>query len=451
MAQEELEDNNKDNNRDDYRIALYYCYIPLEDLQAVVDFHDEFKNRIAGRVRVASEGLNGVLSGPQTALQDYEQKLREFLTNATAIDSGKAASSSTSLSWELDVKYCMLRSDLTVSSQLFTELEIDKTSSVVGLVDMNDYHPNQRNASSKKGYSGSRRQRRKQERRKFSDVPSQPQRAQEIYHKSLHDTAFKSAAPHLSPAEWNEKLRDLTQQPDSKVVLLDCRNSYESAVGYFQAPGALTILTNTRKYSELPGVLMEQQSDQSSSIATASHIFMYCTGGVRCERASGFLQTLLTENSMDDETTIDGKRHTTTTTTTPQIYQLHGGIQRYLQSKDSATLYYRGKNFVFDPRRTDPSEAELPVVVGQCLVCAQPHDDYDNGHVPAANREARCYQCRILVLVCNACRPIVTCWGDENNEGGSTTTAASTHPRLYCGGLEPKECFHMPPVREIRS
>jgi hypothetical protein len=84
------------------------------------------------------------------------------------------------------------------------------------------------------------------------------------------------------------------------------------------------------------------------------------------------------------------------------------------------------------------------VVVGKCLVCEVAHDDYDNGFAPSTNHEARCYECRILVLVCNRCRPSVVCWGDEISE-------ADERPKLFCGGLSPKECMHMPPVVEIRD
>lgn len=436
------------DQHDAYRIALYYCYIPLHDIDAVVSFHTAFQANLGGRIRVASEGLNGVLSARHTDLIRYEEQLRRFLATLATPDS--QSKSEKASSWELDVKYCKLRPDLTVQSQLFSELEVDKTSSVVGLVDMHGYRPyesNQENNSTKKGYSGNRRQRRKHA-KKNDESTQQLHRAQEIFYKSLaNETATNqtTAAPHLSPVEWNEKLQELADQPDAKVVLLDCRNSYESAVGYFQAPGsAVTLLTNTRKYSELPGVLMEQ-SDKSI-MATASHIFMYCTGGVRCERASGFLQTLLAEKQKDE----------TKDAALPQIYQLHGGIQRYLESSpDNGSLFYKGKNFVFDPRRTDPAVGQS-AVVGQCLVCAQPHDDYDNGHAPAANMEARCYKCRILVLICNTCRSTVTCWGEisENVVGsciGESSSSPPAKPKLFCGGLEPKDCLHMPPVREIRS
>jgi predicted sulfurtransferase len=106
---------------------------------------------------------------------------------------------------------------------------------------------------------------------------------------------------------------------------------------------------------------------------------------------------------------------------------------------------YRGKNFVFDHRRTDPvigngitkpiltidarnqggenaEKTERISLVGRCIICSIPHDDYDNGHAPCEGKEARCCRCRVLILVCNICRAKVRCWGDPTGK-----------QELYCG------------------
>jgi predicted sulfurtransferase len=142
------------------------------------------------------------------------------------------------------------------------------------------------------------------------------------------------------------------------------------------------------------------------------------------------------------------------------IYQLRGGIQKYLETygteqqqsntnpetnditapelESDKSCLYRGKNFVFDPRRTDPIIGEGIAnddasatqqlgqlsLVGRCIICASPHDDYDNGHVPAEEKEARCCRCRVLVLVCNNCRQRTRCWGELEHDGKMD---------LYCG------------------
>jgi predicted sulfurtransferase len=400
------------NNHDEWRIALYYCYIPLqENVSHHVDFHQSlcFELHLLGRIRVSPEGINGVLSGTFLQLQEYEKRMVAELE--TLVDPSE---------WELDVKFCQLRRDLSVSEQLFDSLSIKATNQVVSLLELDAAFNNnnsENRSRNKRGYSSGRRRKKRLERQNPDTA-----KAQEVFARSLQ---MHAPAPHLSPDEWNMQLQALSKQDDKNVVLLDCRNVYESNVGYFSVNGASTVKTNTRKYSELPQVLLQQKE----RLAESSHVFMYCTGGVRCERASLFLQALLEEE----------------TDQPPHIYQLHGGIQRYLEAsitdKDSIDddTFFRGKNFVFDQRRTDPVATKT--IVGQCLICQKPHDDYDNGHAPAAGREARCWNCRILILVCNECRPTVSCWSQDDSDGNDL-------PRMYCGGLE-QPCLHMPPVQEI--
>ena len=134
------------------------------------------------------------------------------------------------------------------------------------------------------------------------------------------------------------------------------------------------------------------------------------------------------------------------------------------------TCLYRGKNFVFDPRRTDPiigngissssssaaaathsssstHSAKCISTVGKCIICSSPHDDYDNGHAPVLEREVRCCRCRVLVLVCNDCRERVRCWGEEKEDedcehratevDAVTTTSTNRimdRKDLFCGG-----------------
>ena len=390
-------------NHGDYRIALYYCYIPIPNAEEHTDFHRNLclELELQGRIRVSSEGINGVLSGLHDNLRDYErrvvQEMKEYQDPSL---------------WELDVKYCQLRSDLPVEAQLFDGLSVKQTTQVVSLLEMDT----STDESKIKGYSNSRRHRRKKERQN-PDILL----AQELYRRSLKTQA--PSAQHLSPSEWNTQLQQLSDRPDQSVILLDCRNVYESDVGHFTSPNAQTVLTNTRKYSELPQVMLQEKD----RLASSSHIFMYCTGGVRCERASAFLQTMLDDNMRD-------------TNNKPQIYQLHGGVQRYLEEASTSggafSSYYHGKNFVFDPRRYDPLQSNE--IVGECLVCHGPHDDYDNGRAPCDNKEARCWNCRILILVCNQCRTKVSCWGEQE----------SSKPRMYCGGLE-QACLHMPPVKVL--
>ena len=207
--------------------------------------------------------------------------------------------------------------------------------------------------------------------------------------------------------------------------------------------------------------------------------FKMHTGGVRCERAGSYLRAL----SESNVGAWKGKER-------PKgIYQLRGGIQKYLENygestnstvkeisainddggascvslgivesttdngDESSSSYclYRGKNFVFDPRRTDPiigngitkplsSVEERVSLVGQCVICSCPHDDYDNGNAPCENKEARCCRCRVLVLVCNDCRNRVRSWGEPEvveNDGDEKSNGVSCNGEfkmdLFCG------------------
>ena len=92
----------------------------------------------------------------------------------------------------------------------------------------------------------------------------------------------------------------------STALLLDVRNVYEMRVGHFVHPTTPTLLTNTRKYSDLPQLIASNKE-----IKEREQIFMYCTGGVRCERVSMLVRELYPDK---------------------QIYQLRGGIQKYIQT-----------------------------------------------------------------------------------------------------------------------
>lgn len=99
---------------------------------------------------------------------------------------------------------------------------------------------------------------------------------------------------------------------------------------------------------------------------------MYCTGGVRCERASSLLRL----HGVED------------------LYQLSGGIHAYMDTFPEGG-FFRGKNFVYDPRiaLSYPRKEE---VVGRCRICSTSFDDY--------SAKTRCRRCRMLQLVCDSCR-----------------------------------------------
>jgi len=181
---------------------------------------------------------------------------------------------------------------------------------------------------------------------------------------------------HLSPAEFHNALGDSAQD----TVLIDCRNVYESNIGHFEGSSSdcELLLPNTRQFSDFP-----RWVDDNAGRLEGRRIMMYCTGGVRCERASSLIMQR-------------GKGF-------GEVYQLRGGIQRYLEAYTDGGRF-KGRNFVFDERVTmgaedvevGGSDKEKPLgVVGKCLVCSRSHSDY--------SRRARCCRCRLLILVCDNC------------------------------------------------
>lgn len=138
--------------------------------------------------------------------------------------------------------------------------------------------------------------------------------------------------------------------------------SDSSSIGHFS--GALN--PKTRRFGQFP----DWARAELPALATKDKILMYCTGGIRCEKASAFLKHLGLRN----------------------VYQLEGGIHRYLEQFPAGGLF-QGKNFVFDQRVAMASED--PRVAGRCDKCAAPNDVVSG---------ARCAYCRTHLLLCEACR-----------------------------------------------
>jgi len=118
---------------------------------------------------------------------------------------------------------------------------------------------------------------------------------------------------HVSPHEWHTLMSD----PD--VLVIDTRNEYEVELGTFT--GAIN--PHTEKFSDFT-TFTQQTLDKTKH----KKIAMYCTGGIRCEKASSYLLELGFEN----------------------VYQLEGGILKYLEKTDKSESRWEGQCFVFDER-----------------------------------------------------------------------------------------------------
>lgn len=159
----------------------------------------------------------------------------------------------------------------------------------------------------------------------------------------------RRTSPKLKPAELKQWLDE-----GRPVTLLDTRNDYEIKLGTFR--NALTLpLAKFRDFPEAVRLLPAELKEQP--------IVMFCTGGIRCEKAGPFMEQ-------------EGFQH---------IYQLEGGILKYFEDCQSA--HYDGECFVFDQRTgVDPSLHETDST--QCYHCQSPltaADQEDPRYVPGAS------------------------------------------------------------------
>ena len=176
----------------------------------------------------------------------------------------------------------------------------------------------------------------------------------------LKDQSFDvtNKGKHLSAAEFNE----LTSDPNT--ILIDFRNHYESEVGFFK--GAITPDVDTFRES-LPIIeetILKGNEDKN--------IVMYCTGGIRCEKASAWYKHRGFKN----------------------VHQLEGGIIKYANDCENLGIENRfiGKNFVFDERRGERITEEI---VANCHQCGEPCDNHTN-----------CLNdgCHLLFIQCDKCK-----------------------------------------------
>jgi UPF0176 protein len=181
---------------------------------------------------------------------------------------------------------------------------------------------------------------------------------EKIVADGLDDNTFDvtNSGKHLNAQEFNS----LTTDPNT--ILVDMRNHYESEVGYFK--GALRPDVETfREELDYVEDLIKGNEDKN--------LVMYCTGGIRCEKASAYFKHKGFEN----------------------VFQLNGGIINYAKEVNAQDLENRflGKNFVFDDRLGERISEDI---VAQCHQCGAPCDTHAN----CANDP-----CHILFIQCESC------------------------------------------------
>ncbi|MBB4806541.1 UPF0176 protein [Chryseobacterium defluvii] len=163
---------------------------------------------------------------------------------------------------------------------------------------------------------------------------------------------------HLKAQEFNNLLED------PNTIVVDFRNHYESEVGHFE--GAIT--PDVENFRESLPVINDQLQDFKED----KNLLMYCTGGIRCEKASAYFKHQGFKN----------------------VYQLEGGIIEYTRQikEEGIESKFIGKNFVFDHRL---GERITDDIIAQCHQCGKPCDNHTN----CANDA-----CHLLFIQCDECQ-----------------------------------------------
>lgn len=156
---------------------------------------------------------------------------------------------------------------------------------------------------------------------------------------------------YVDPQRWNELLQDPT------VTVIDTRNDYEVAIGTFQ--GAIN--PHTQHFREFPEYVQTQLNPQ-----TTPKVAMFCTGGIRCEKATAYLRQ-------------QGFA---------EVYHLQGGILHYLETIPSEESLWQGECFVFDERVAVKSG----LAVGSHCLCG-------NCGYPLSPDDQTCPQCAAVIPV----------------------------------------------------
>ena len=174
----------------------------------------------------------------------------------------------------------------------------------------------------------------------------------------LNDETFDvtNRGVHLSAEDFNK----IAEDPNT--IIIDMRNHYESEVGHFKN----AILPDVDTFREALPVVEDMLADKKDK-----NIVMYCTGGIRCEKASAYYKHKGFKN----------------------VFQLEGGIIEYARQVNNKGLENKfvGKNFVFDERL---GERITPEVISRCHQCGAPCDDHTN---------CKNDGCHLLFIQCKNC------------------------------------------------
>ncbi|KAI9644285.1 hypothetical protein NHQ30_007641 [Ciborinia camelliae] len=222
-----------------------------------------------------------------------------------------------------------------------------------------------------------------------------------------------SAVTCLNPADFHDMVTTERHGEEGERILLDIRNHYESRIGYFAAPegtGIETVKPQVRRFSQFPAFV--KRHIDSSSRSSPEHkkqqgsagktIFSYCTGGIRCEKATRWIAENVEQASED------------------RIYTLKGGISAYMAWFEEEMLsgrkredecLWKGREYVFDGRGSLGLGNEIErEKVARCHKCGREED-----------RMGKCgiEGCELVLVVCEGCEGVKCCGncGDMDEKG----------------------------------
>ena len=268
----------------DYLILLYYCYTKIEDPESFREKHHFYclELNLRGRIIIASEGINGTVSGLKEDCERYMKKLKS------------------------DARFSHIEFKIEPwQTHAFQKLNVRVKSEIVnvGLPHINPTH---------------------------------------------------KTGQYLEPDEFLE----MKDQQDT--VILDVRSNYEHKLGKFKNAHTLDI----DNFREFPEKISELEHLKNKKVIT------YCTGGIKCEKASAFLLERGFEN----------------------VYQLHGGIIKH--GLEAGGKDFEGKCYVFDNRVAVEVNKVNPVTISKCQICQTDCDRMVNCANPT---------CNLHVPICDGC------------------------------------------------
>ncbi|MGE6609574.1 rhodanese-related sulfurtransferase [Peribacillus sp. NPDC076916] len=163
----------------------------------------------------------------------------------------------------------------------------------------------------------------------------------------------RTTGKYLSPMEFFEQMQD------ENTIVLDARNDYEFDLGHFRG----AIKPEITNFRELPDWVRENRE-----MFEGKKILTYCTGGIRCEKFSGWL----VEEGFED------------------VSQLHGGIATYGKDPEVQGELWDGQMYVFDERIAVPINQKEHVIVGRDIYSGEPCERYVNCANPECNKKILC-------------------------------------------------------------